>query len=280
MFSGDLSLSAEESLLWQIDSFAPGDRFGHATGTVGDLNGDGHDELIVGAPKHDAAGFDAGRVYIFSGADQSLYRIHDGDQPNGRFGNAARSIGDVDGDSFHDYVISSPGGGPASRGKAAVYSGQTGELLYEMMPSAPAAADFGRYFANSPGDMTGDGVPDLFISDFWDATEGPRTGRVYLYDGANGSPLPFEIAGDDSQDWTGFGGRTVGDVNADGRADFVTNFTINADVTDAPAAGRVVIFSGARWNAASHRHQPLRKPGGHPRRVVRLRLHRHRGRQR
>ena len=49
-----------------------GDQFGSRVFGAGDFDGDGSDDVIIGAPFHDSAGNNAGRAYVYSGADRSL----------------------------------------------------------------------------------------------------------------------------------------------------------------------------------------------------------------
>lgn len=233
---------ASGDVIRHLTAMASGDRFGHGLHGPGDLDGDGTRDLLVGAPRNDTAAGDAGQVYVFSGADWSVIRTHDGAGALAWLGASVRGIGDVDDDGVVDYVVGASGDGPARHGKAYVHSGANGSMLYEMTPG-DNARNFGFFFSNTPGDVTGDGVNDIFIGDHNDVTFGTVTGRAYLFDGLDGAPI-CSVAGENSFDWTGWGGRGVGDVNGDGRADFSTNFLTNPEVVEAPAGGRVRILSG------------------------------------
>jgi hypothetical protein len=57
---------------------AAGDNFGASVAGAGDVNGDGYVDYIIGAPYHDAVASDAGRAYVFSGADGALLYTFDG----------------------------------------------------------------------------------------------------------------------------------------------------------------------------------------------------------
>jgi len=243
IWSGNLSLSPDQWVLWTSPSEGAGDRFGHALDGVGDVNGDGRDDFLVGAPQHDTGGANAGRARIYSGLDWTVLRTHDGSANAELLGHSGGTVGDVTGDGVDDYIIGAPGWGPGRRGAAWVFSGATGDTLYQVAPDSPFANNFAQYFANSPGDMNGDGVNDLFVSDFLDTTHGTNTGRVYAYDGVTGAMFPYQIAGENARDWTGFGGRWAGDLDQDGCADFVTNFIHNPE-TGASFAGKVVVVSG------------------------------------
>lgn len=88
-----------------------GDYFGFAVAGVGDVDGDGYDDVAVGAPGHDQSGQDRGRVYLFRGgtnmdanSDQEL----DGEQGGDRFGWSIAPAGDMDRDNTDDFVVGAP----------------------------------------------------------------------------------------------------------------------------------------------------------------------------
>ena len=93
-----------------------GDRFGSAVAGIGDLDGDGIDDLAVGANQDDDGGLDRGAVWILflnsDGTVRSEQKISqregdfDGDLANGdRFGSALADIGDVDGNGVNDLAV-------------------------------------------------------------------------------------------------------------------------------------------------------------------------------
>merc|ERR550534_70537 len=99
--------------------------FGHAV-AVCDVNGDGLDDAIIGAPLHTNFGavggsYETGRVYVVYQSKQHTFRkwhIRDGDQTKGRFGFALASLGDIDKDGYADFAVGAPYVG-AGRGEGA-----------------------------------------------------------------------------------------------------------------------------------------------------------------
>lgn len=226
LFSG-----ATGAHLRTVEGQAAGDGFGYAVAGVGDLNGDGRAEVLVGAPGHDSAGPGAGRVYILSGADGSILRFHDGDTTGGRMGSGVTGIGDADGDSVPDYAAAASLAGPAGRGRAYLFSGATGQQLLPPLEPDPAAGAFGDFFIGGPGDVNRDGTPDVYVGDY-------AAGRAYVFSGRDGSRMHTFIQGQ------GLGcGRGAGDVNGDGHADLAVGAYVSS--AGGPGAGRVYIFSGA-----------------------------------
>jgi hypothetical protein len=204
--------------------------FGHAVASIGDINGDGVPDFVVGAPGTDGdAGANAGRAYVVSGAGGPV-RIHKGGEAMDQLGSGVAGIGDIDGDGVPDYAVSAKRGGPTNRGACLVFSGADGLPIHELLADATGSA-FGEFFVGGVGDFNRDGTPDVYVGDYADS-------RAYVFSGADGSQL-FNREGAPGE---GLGcGRGAGDVNGDGHADLA----VGAYTHDAPnGTGRVYIFSG------------------------------------
>lgn len=83
----------------------PGDGFGIGSAEAGDVDGDGHDDLVVGAWQYSATAPSAGRVYVYSGRDGTLLRTITGRVPGETLGFDATGVGDVDGDGLRDLLV-------------------------------------------------------------------------------------------------------------------------------------------------------------------------------
>jgi len=86
---------------------AAGDGFGIGPADAGDVNGDGHADIVVGAWRHGGAAAAGGKVYVYSGADGSLLRGITCRVMGDTFGFDATGMGDVDGDGVPDYLLTS-----------------------------------------------------------------------------------------------------------------------------------------------------------------------------
>ncbi|MFN2225268.1 MAG: integrin alpha, partial [Anaerolineae bacterium] len=94
---------------WVVESNEFHSRFGNSVGTAGDVNGDGFDDVIIGAPVSDEVQDNEGRVFVYYGSEAGLSLTPDwtaeSDQWNARFGLSAHSAGDVNGDGFDDVIV-------------------------------------------------------------------------------------------------------------------------------------------------------------------------------
>lgn len=230
--------------LLRVDGLAAGDQFGGAVGAAGDVNGDGHADVVVGAPCHDGpGGVDAGAAYVVSGRDGRLLRTHDGASAGDGFGWGAAGLGDVTGDRRPDYIVGAKDAGPGDRGLAYVYDARKGKTKYVLSGDA-RSADFGWYFVAAAGDVDGDGVSDVYVGDFCAEDDigqcSAPLGQAYVFSGRTGHRL-YLFRGVDPGDGAG-PGRSAGDVDHDGHADIVVG--LYASSAGAPLGGRLQVHSG------------------------------------
>ncbi len=206
--------------LWTRDGEAMNTFLGSGTAPLGDVDADGVPDVIVGARGGGASG--KGRVHVLSGVDGSdLHTPHDADAKGGNLGHFfVGGLGDLDGDDVPDVYGGDYGdnsNGTAS-GKAHVWSGKTGDLLYQFSGEHPGD---GLGCGRGGGDQDGDGTPDLAIGAYGLDPDGVQGGgRITLYSGATGQPIRT-LSGGVEQLQIGFDVVTLGDVNDDGRDDLV-----------------------------------------------------------
>ena len=160
-----------------------GDAFGASVAGIGDLDGDGVQDIAVGAPGDDSGGSDRGTIHVmFMNRDGSVKRtveINDGTaggpalSDDDQFGASVSGIGDLDRDGIPDIVSGAPGddSGGASRGAVHVMlMNRDGSVkrtvetddLSSRGPDLSNSDSFGRSAADA-GDLDGDGVADLII---------------------------------------------------------------------------------------------------------------------
>jgi hypothetical protein len=247
---------------------AAGDHFGLAL-TAGDVDGDGQDDLVIGAHLHDGVATDSGAVYIFHGpltdstilASTADVRI-DGEPIAGeRFGNTV-ACGDLDGSGVADVIVGAsrhdvptPTGALIDAGCVYVFEGGPG------MSSMPATSAYYALDGTGPGDrlgnaigcgdVDGDGLGDLLVAACLKDVAGPPlmrdAGSVYVLCARNGltgrtlDDADMRIDGEAVNDEFGTS-LTIGDIDGDGLADVVAGTPLNDSL--GTNVGRVYIFHG------------------------------------
>lgn len=212
---------------------------GVAVASAGDVNADGHGDLLVGAQRASLNGTNAGRVYIFSGADGSVLRAIDGSVAGDLFGTATDSVPDIDGDGVPEHAIGARDAGKWSDGGVWLYSGGSGTLMWRFLAPKPDA-EFGSFFVAGIPDVNGDGKADVYVGDYAATTTASASGRVYLLSGVDGRVIRT-MDGESAKDGLG-PGREAGDLDGDGVGDLAVGSYSSRD--GAMAGGRFDIFSG------------------------------------
>jgi FG-GAP repeat/FG-GAP-like repeat len=232
---------ATGKLIHRFAGFANGDSFGAAVSSAGDVNHDGRADLLIGAPGSGAVGSPAGHAYVFSGRTFRRLETLTAGNLGDSFGSATDWTPDVNRDNVPDEIVGAKDAGPvpAQPGAAYVYSGRTGKRLYRIDPPA-TAVEFGSFFVAGVGDTNGDRIPDVYVADYNDSTNGAGSGRAAVYSGADGHELRSWLGG--SGDGLG-PGREAGDVNGDGKVDLIVGSYTSSD--GASQAGKAQVFSGA-----------------------------------
>jgi hypothetical protein len=208
---------------------------------VGDQNGDGHADVLVGAPGSNAAAQGAGRAYLFSGKDGSTLLVLDGEASGDAFGSIVAGTGRPKGrDAGALLLVGAPGAGPSDRGRVYVFPGPVRTPKFVVEADETGAA-LGAMFTSVVGDVDRDGVPDVYAADYTNAARGPSTGRVYVHSGRDGRRL-HTFTGESAGDGFGIGSADVGDVDEDGFDDLLVGAWQHAGA--AASGGKVYLFSG------------------------------------
>ena len=229
---------ADGSMIVTLNGEHGGDQFGFRVAGGRDVSGDGVPDVLVTANLHDPSGrSNAGRVYVYSGADFSLVCLADGGAAGDQLGTAANMAGDLFGDPRSEFVVGARDAGPGSRGQAYVFTpgkDATCDIVFTLdPPEGHPAVDFGHLFADGDGDVDADGTPDVYVGDF-------PANRAHVYSGETGAHL-LTMQGDNGGQ---FGlGEIVNDVNNDGHDDlFLAAWVSNQGGT---RAGKAFVYSGA-----------------------------------
>ena len=208
---------------------------GNAVAGIGDVNGDGFSDVIIGAVGYDGGNVDEGRAWVFYGHSTGLSAIpdvtlDDANQNGAGFGYSVAGAGDVNGDGYADVVVGAiffTDGGNTNEGRAWVYYGSAAGLSAtpnRILDNANQANSYYGASVTSAGDVNGDGYSDVAVgaSAFDDVFS--NEGRVYVYYGsATGlSATPDRVLDDANQGNAYFGGVAgIGDLNGDGYSDLL-----------------------------------------------------------
>jgi hypothetical protein len=135
-----------------------GDRFGESVASGLDVDGDGKDELLVGAPFDDDGGTDAGSVRLRSLATGVTLHTWHGEAPGDRLGTSVASSGDLDGDGVRDVLAGATEDGGSAAGRVQAFGSATHAELLRLV--GDPASRFGSAVADA-GDFNRDGLPDV-----------------------------------------------------------------------------------------------------------------------
>ena len=236
------------------------DGAGMSTAIIGDLNGDGYDDIICGAPFNDYGGTDAGKVYIILGkasgwqrgdhlsnADASFY----GSYSSGAFGYCVDGVGDVNGDNIPDFAI-----GARNQGKVFLFFGRRSVNWGQNYDADNADVIFlneqyGNYTGwrvSGVGDVNGDGYDDFVIGAPYHDEFDKENGKVYLILGRssgwkpNLSEADASYYGEGVDDQAGWDTQGAGDVDGDGYDDFLIGAWYNDSNGD--DSGKMYLIKG------------------------------------
>ncbi len=205
-------------------------RFGDSVASAGDVNHDGYDDIIIGAPGYDGIEPDTGAIFVYHGsgsglADSPALTVA-GRQKWGEFGNAVAGAGDINDDSFMDVIAGEHfyTNGQEHEGRAHVLFGSPSGVITTTAWTYESDKNETRLGASvaAAGDINRDGLDDIIIGAPSFDNDQLREGRAFVFYGrTTGLALApdWYAEGNAAEAWFGYSVGTAGDVNGDGYAD-------------------------------------------------------------
>jgi hypothetical protein len=197
--------------------------FGVSASSAGDFNGDTYEDLCIGAYKPSP-----GKAFVYfggPGADTVADVVFTGDALGFGFGGRVAGLGDMNGDGIDDLAVSDWSWTSFTQaGRVSVYlGGAPPDAVEDLALTGEANGDYFGYGLAAAGDVDGDGRTDLLVGARHHASVLADAGRAYLYLGGNplDSTADYLFDGARSGDEAGSSVAGAGDLNGDGRADFL-----------------------------------------------------------
>jgi VCBS repeat-containing protein len=243
-FAANFNLSSlNGSNGFTLNGITSGDRAGTSVSSAGDINGDGFDDLIIGAPGVDLDfNFEVGQSYVVFGKSNGFSANFDLSTLNGSNGFAINGInsddalgfsvsgaGDINGDGFDDLILSAPDAAPNGNsyaGQSYVVFGKSNGFSANFDLSTLNGSngftlngidinDASGISVNGGGDINGDGIDDLIIGAFLAAPNGNvYSGETYVVFGkSNGFSANFDLS-----TLNGSNGFTINGIAANDRS--------------------------------------------------------------
>ncbi len=244
-WSMNISLSNANASFW---GEKPGDNSGTSVAGVGDVNKDGFDDILIGAPRNNDSGLDSGKTYLILGKksgwlmDTNLSSANAsfiGESENHVSGYSVEGAGDVNGDAYDDILIGAIGAsnGP-NRGAGRTYCvfGKSNGWRMDVNLSTSNASFIGEggsdragWSVAGAGDVNNDGYDDILIGAYMASFHGFASGRTYLILGNSSSlSMNTDLSQADASFWgekqldgAGCSVASAGDVNRDGFDDIL-----------------------------------------------------------
>ena len=210
---------------WMVESNQADAAFGTSVSTAGDVNGDGFDDVIVGAPGFSNGQDNEGAAFVYygsaTGLSPSQNKVVMSNQSASNFGWSVATAGDVDDDGYSEVIVGAPDydNGQENEGAVFVYRGSAAGLDTTLKWTAEldqANAVFGTS-VSSAGDVNGDGYADVIIGAPGYTNGQEKEGAALVYHGSAGglTTVNWTVESNQKDASLGWSVASAGDINAD-----------------------------------------------------------------
>lgn len=267
--SGTSSVSSADIIFYGENQV---DLAGSYVGSAGDVDADGFDDLLIGAPYSDAGGNRSGKVYLFNGSDLNGISYSVSEANSAFYGEGiydevqyGTGVGDVDGDGLDDIAIGAPQNDDGGSDAGKVYLIYGSSLSPLSLPlSLSDLAFVGEYLGDQAGttiegcgDINADGLEDILVAAPGSDENGANSGKVYLITNSamlttsmSLSTMPRYFYGETAGDEAGTGLSSINDLDGDGMKELLIGAPLNGEADF--NAGKAYVYYSSEIGLGAH----------------------------
>jgi hypothetical protein len=215
----------------RVESNQENAQLGRSVAGAGDVNGDGYNDVIVGAINYTNGETNEGAFYVYHGSSTGISAtaamMVESNQAGANLGNSVSGAGDVNGDGYSDVIVGAVyySNGQSSEGAFYVYHGSSSGISTSaaMVESNQANAQLG-FSVSRAGDVNGDGYSDVIVGAIYYANGQSNEGGAFIYHGSStgiGTTASTTVESNQAGARLGWSVSGAGDVNGDGYSDVI-----------------------------------------------------------